>query len=138
MHSFTLLISLRHDGILTALGRAFVCGAAGPMVFEFPLDMVVIPQIKTTATLLVAEFVPLDFAVLLTLSLLLLSKRVSITRYSLYALGAMFVVFAVWAWFGFSYPSNPISYASNAISKVLGFVTVVFLFQRGSKQVTEK
>jgi hypothetical protein len=128
----------RHDGILTALGRAFVCGAAGPMVFEFPFDMIVIPQIKTTAALLVAEFVPLDFAVLLTLSLLLLSKRVSITRYSLYALGAMFIVFAVWAWFGFSYPSNPISYVSNALSKVLGFVTIVFLFQRRSRQVTEK
>jgi hypothetical protein len=128
----------RHDGILTALGRAFVCGAAGPMVFEFPFDMIVIPQIKTTATLLIAEFVPLDFAVLLTLSLLLLSKRVSITRYSLYALGAMFIVFAVWAWFGFSYPSNPISYVSNAISKVLGFLTIVFLFSKESKQIAEK
>ena len=44
----------RHDGILTALGRAFVCAAAGPMVFEFPFDMIVIPQIKAPATFLVA------------------------------------------------------------------------------------
>lgn len=127
----------RHDGIWTALGRAFVCGAAGPMVFEFPFDMIVIPHIKAPTTFLVAEFVPLDVAVLLTLSLLLLSKRVSITRYSLYSLGAMIIVFAAWAWFGFSYPANPISYVCNALSKVLGFVTIVFLFQRGSKPVAE-
>ena len=41
----------RHDGILTAFGRAFVCAAAGPMVFEFPFDMIVIPQIKASAAL---------------------------------------------------------------------------------------
>lgn len=128
----------RHDGILTALGRALVCGAAGPMVFEFVFDMIVIPQIKAPAILLVAEFIPLDFAVLLTLSLLLLSRRVSITRYSLYALGAMFIVFAVWAWFGFSYPSSPVPFTLNAVSKVLSFITIAFLFQNGSKQLTEK
>jgi hypothetical protein len=126
----------RYDGILTALGRAFVCAAAGPMIFEFPFDLIVIPQIKTTATLLAIEFVPLDFAVLLTLSLLLLSRRVHITRYSMFALGAMFVVWAVWAWFGFAYPSNPISFTLNAVSKVLSFITVAALFSAESKQVT--
>jgi hypothetical protein len=118
----------RHDGILTAFGRAFVCAAAGPMIFEFPFDMIVIPQIIAPAKLLVAEFVPLDFAVLLTLSLLLLSRRVHITRYSIYVLGAMFIIFAVWASFGFAYPSSPIPFTLNAISKVLSFITIVFLF----------
>jgi len=125
----------RHDGIWTALGRAFVCGAAGPMIFEFPFDMIVIPQIKASAIFFVAYFGPLDLAVLLTLSLLLLSKRVFVTRYSLYALGAMFTAFAVWAWFGFSYPSNPISFILNAISKVLGFISVAALFFAEPKQV---
>ncbi|HTY82030.1 MAG TPA: hypothetical protein VMB24_04545 [Dehalococcoidales bacterium] len=121
----------RHDEFWTTFGRAFICAAAGPMIFEFPFDMIVMPQIKATATFLTAYFIPLDAAVLLTLSLLLLSRRVSISRYSMYALGAMFVVFAVWAWFGYSYPSNTISYACNAISKVLGFAAIVFLFRRG-------
>jgi len=115
-----------------------VCAAAGPMVFEFPFDMIVIPQIKASALFLAVYFGTLDVAVLLTLSLLLLSRRVFITRHSLYALGAMFIVFAVWAWFGFSYPSNPISFTLNAVSKILGFVTIIFLFQRASKQVTEE
>jgi uncharacterized protein YceK len=125
----------RHDGILTALGRAFVCGAAGPMVFEFPFDMIVIPQIKAPAAYLIAYFGVLDVTVLMTLSLLLLSKRVSMTRYSLYALGAMFIVWVVWAWFGFSYPSNPISFTLNAISKVLGFISVAALFSTEPKQI---
>jgi hypothetical protein len=40
----------------------------------------------------------------------------------------MFFVFAVWALFGFSYPSTPIPFALNALSKVLSFVAGVTLF----------
>ncbi len=126
----------RRDGIWAALGNGFVGAAAGPMVFEFPFDMIVIPQIKAPAAFLIAYFGPLDIAVLMTLSLLLLSRRVYITRYSMYALGAMFIVWAVWAWFGFSYPSTPISFTLNAISKVLSFITVAALFSTEPKQVT--
>ena len=134
---FYLAYISRHEGFLTALGNGFVGAAAGPMVFEFPFDLIVIPQVKAPMTFIIAYFVSLDVAVLLTLSLLLLSRRVSITRYSMYSLGAMFIVFAVWALFGFSYPSTPISFLLNAISKVLGFITVVALFSTGSKLVTQ-
>ncbi len=118
----------RRDGILPALGNGFVGAAAGPMVFEFFFDLIVIPQIQAPATFLAAYFGTLDFAVLLTLSLLFLPRRVFVTRHSIYALGAMFIVFAIWALFGFSYPSNPASFTLNAISKVLGFITIIFLF----------
>jgi hypothetical protein len=131
-----LVYITRQAGILSALGNGFIGAASGPMIFEFPFDLIVIPQIKAPVAFLAVYFGTLDIAVLLTLSLLLLSKRVSITRYSLYALGAMFIVFAVWARFGYSYPSNPISFTLNAISKVLGFATVVALFCTGPKKST--
>ena len=37
-------------------------------------------------------------------------------------------VFAVWALVGFGYPSAPVPFAFNAISKLLAFVTVLTLF----------
>jgi len=40
----------------------------------------------------------------------------------------MILVFALWALEGYSYPSNPIAFALNAVSKVLAFVTVGSLF----------
>ena len=37
-------------------------------------------------------------------------------------------MFAIWAAFGFTYPSAPIPIALNAISKVLCFVAAITLF----------
>jgi hypothetical protein len=136
--TFIYLVCIsRRDGVLAALGNGLVGAAAGPMVFEFPFDLIVIPQINAPASFLAAYFVPLDIAVLITLSLLLISRRVFLTRYSLYAFGAMFLVFAVWAEFGFAYPSTPLSFALNAISKVLGFIAVAALFSMEPKQTKQ-
>jgi hypothetical protein len=132
-----LFYIFRREGFLAALGNGFVGAAAGPMVFEFPFDLIVIPQIKAPTTFLIAYFVPLDFAVLLTLSLILLSRHVSISKYSLYALAGMFIVFVVWALLGFAYPSTPVSFIPNAVSKVLGFLSVAALFSRGPKEETQ-
>lgn len=126
----------RRDGIMAALRNGFVAFAAGPMIFEFPFDMIVIPQIKAPAAFLIAYFGILDVSVLFTLALLMLLKRIYVTKMSIYTLGAMFIVFAVWALFGFAYPANPISFTLNTISKVLGFVTVVTLFSTEPKQIT--
>jgi hypothetical protein len=40
----------------------------------------------------------------------------------------MFVVFAIWALFGFAYPSAPITIALNVLSKVLAFAAAATLF----------
>lgn len=40
----------------------------------------------------------------------------------------LFVVLAIWAAFGFSYPSNPLDVALNDISKVLCFVAAITIF----------
>jgi hypothetical protein len=50
------------------------------------------------------------------------------SKYTLFSLAAMFLVFAIWALFGFSYPSYPIPFALNAVSKILSFVAAVTLF----------
>jgi hypothetical protein len=42
----------------------------------------------------------------------------------------MLGVFAVWAGFGFGYPSDPASTTLNIVSKILAFVTVLTLFLR--------
>lgn len=40
----------------------------------------------------------------------------------------MLAVFAVWALYGFGYPSAPLPYALNVLSKILAFVTALSLF----------
>jgi hypothetical protein len=40
----------------------------------------------------------------------------------------MLAVFAVWALFGFGYPSAPVPITLNVLSKILAFVTVLTLF----------
>jgi hypothetical protein len=40
----------------------------------------------------------------------------------------MFMVFGVWAMFGFGFPANPVSYGLNVISKLLCFATAILLF----------
>jgi hypothetical protein len=50
----------------------------------------------------------------------------------------MFLVFAIWAAFGFSYPSTPIPIALNAISKVLCFVAAITLFLPRKENLAEE
>ena len=73
-------------------------------------------------------FLPLFILEIASFSLLTLSPLMKISKLTLFSLGAMFFVFAIWALFGFSYPSSPIPFALNAISKVLSFVTAITPF----------
>ena len=98
----------RKGGILSTLGNGFTGAVAGPMVFEFPFDLIVIPLLNIGTMGIIIFFGPLFTIIFTTLALVLFSKRTAITKYSLYSLAAMFLVFAVWAVEGLSYPSNPI------------------------------
>jgi hypothetical protein len=73
-------------------------------------------------------FLPLFLVELCTISLLTLLPSMRITRNSCYALASMFAVFAVWAVFGFAFPSEPLPLALNFISKILCFVAAIMLF----------
>ena len=74
-----------------------------------------------------------------TLSLLTMSPLVKLSRGALFAFASMLAVFAVWALFGFAYPSTLVPTALNMLSKILAFVTVLCLFlpqrARASTQV---
>jgi hypothetical protein len=125
-----LLIS-RRQGWKAALGSAIVGAAAGLMIFELPFDLIImwrLPEPAPPNLYRYLTFLPLFVVEIATFSLLTLSPRVRISKYSLYFLSAMFLVWTVWAWFGFSYPSDPLPTALNAISKVLSFATAITLF----------
>ncbi|HXQ93260.1 MAG TPA: hypothetical protein VN739_09675 [Nitrososphaerales archaeon] len=125
----------RRDGIRAALGRGFLAFIAGPMVFEFPFLLIVIPRVSAPLVPALIFLIPLFTIIFTTLSMLLFSRKVAITRYSIYFFGAMILVFAVWALDGYSYPSNSTSFLLNAISKVLGFAAVSTLFVKSSQKI---
>jgi hypothetical protein len=127
--SFIIIAYLsRAHGVKFALGSAFVGTAAAPMIFELPFDLIVIGRANAPPFLALLFFMPLFLVEVSTMSLLFLSPLTNLSKYTLFSLSGMFIVFAVWAFFGFSYPSNPLSFTLNSISKVLSFTTAITLF----------
>jgi hypothetical protein len=128
----------RKDGVKSALGNGFLAFIAGPMAFEFPFVVIVAPRAEGLSVFPLAEvvfFASLVSIIFTTLSLLLLSRRVSITRSSMYLYGSMILVFGLWAADGFSYPAEPLAFTLNAISKILGFASIGALFKSGERRV---
>jgi hypothetical protein len=106
----------RNHGLKVALGSAFVGTAAAPMIFELPFDLIVMgrtyPPVPPAPNLFrLLFFLPLFLVEISTFSLLTFSPLTKLSRYTLFSLAGMFLVFAVWAFFGFSYPSDPIPFA---------------------------
>jgi len=128
----------RHDGLPSALGNGFLAFIAGPMAFELPFLLIVIPRVNAPLIPALIFLIPLFTIIFTTLSMLLFSRRVAITKNSFYIYSAMIFVFAVWALEGYSYPSNPTAFILNAISKVLGFASVAALFVTKSKGASSK
>ena len=103
------------------------------MIFEFPFDLIVMartypPLPPDPALYRVLFFAPLFLVEFTTLSLLTLSPVVKLTRATFFSFALMLAVFAVWALFGFAFPSAPAPYALNALSKVLAFAVTLSLF----------
>ena len=65
--------------------------------------------------------------------MLTFSPFMKLSRATLFLLAGMFVIFAVWAMFGFAYPATPLPIALNMISKVLAFAAAVSLFLPAEK-----
>jgi hypothetical protein len=132
--TFCIVVWLtRRSGWRVALGSGFVAACAAPMLFELPFDLIVaartVPPIPPRPELFRALFFfPLFIVEFATVSLLTLLPPMRITRGALYALAAMFPVFALWAVFGFGYPNVPVDWTLNVISKILCFVAAVLLF----------
>jgi hypothetical protein len=120
-------------GWKVALASAVIGTAVAPMIFELPFDLIVMtrtnPPIPTHPMLYrQLFFLPLFLAEFSTISLLTLLPSMRITAHACYAVAGMFAVFAVWAAFGFAFPSEPLPLALNVISKILCFVAAIMLF----------
>jgi hypothetical protein len=114
-----------------AVGSAILGTIAAPLIFELPFDLQVMGRVYyPTPHILWAliYFLPLFLVEISSFAMLTLSPFMKVSRLTLFLLAGMFFVFAVWAVFGFTYPSVPISYACNATSKILAFAVAVSLF----------
>jgi hypothetical protein len=102
------------------------------MIFEFPFDLVMArtypPIPPDPAMYRVLLFTPLFLVEVTTLSLLTLSPAVRLSRAALFSFALMLGVFAVWGLSGFAYPSAPVPFALNVLSKILAFTAALSLF----------
>jgi len=126
-----IAIKSRRHGWKIAVGSAFICAAAAPLMFELPFDLMVMwrtfpAEPATRYTLL--YFLPLFMVEISTFALLTFSPLFRVTKCSLFSLGAMFFVFAVWALFGLHYPNQPLPYALNVAGKLLSFAAAITMF----------
>jgi hypothetical protein len=53
---------------------------------------------------------------------------VRLSRTAFFFVALMLVVFAVWGLSGFAYPSTPVPFALNVVSKILAFAAALSLF----------
>ena len=133
--TFFVIAVTGQPGGRTALLGALVGAMAGPMVFEFPFDLVVMtrtypPLPPDPALYRVLFFAPLFLTEVITLALLTLSPMARLSRATFFSFALMLAVFAVWALAGFGYPSAPLPIVLNVISKLLAFATVLTMFLR--------
>ena len=123
-----ILLGRSYDWPVRLAGAA-IGALAAPMIFEFPFDFIVMTRItQVPASHLVAFFVPLYLIEIVTLALLAASPMVRLRRVTCFGFASILLVFAIWALFGFGYPSTEPAYALNVVSKILAFVTALTLF----------
>jgi len=128
-----ILYLTRRWGWKIALASAVIGTAAALMIFEFPFDLIIMarsnPPIPAHPMLYrQLLYLPLFLAEFSTLSLLMLLPSMRVTAYAAYAVAGMFLLFAVWAFFGFAFPAEPLPLALNVVSKILCFVAAIMLF----------
>ena len=123
----------RSHGWRAALGSAAIGAVVAPMIFEFPFDLVVMartypPIPPDPAWYRVLFFAPLFLVEFTTLALLMLSPMVKLSRAAFCWFAVMLAVFAVWGLSGFGYPSAPLPFALNVLSKIVAFAVALSLF----------
>jgi hypothetical protein len=131
--TFFIIAVTAKPGGRTAVISAAIAAMAAPMVFELPFDLIVMartyPPIPPHPALYrVLFFAPLFLVEITTLALLTWSPMIRLSRATFFAFALMLAAFAVWALAGFEYPSAPVPYALNVVSKLLAFVTILTLF----------
>jgi hypothetical protein len=126
-----ILVLTKHHGWKMALGSAVLGAMAAPWIFELPFDLIIVWNVYTPLPALSFKglyFLPLLLIEISTFSLLTFSPLVKLSRWTFFSLSAMFLIFTIWAAFGFPFPSAPIPIALNVISKIICFVVAITLF----------
>jgi hypothetical protein len=128
-----LIVTRRSLSAGPRLASAAIAAIAAPMIFELPFDLIIMARTYPAipphpAAYRALFFVPLFLIEITTLLLLRLAPTVRLTRATFFSLALMLGVFAVWAGFGFGYPSTLAPTTLNIASKILAFVTVLTLF----------
>jgi hypothetical protein len=132
--SFLIIFQINiKQGVKTAFWSAAFAAMAGPMVFELPFDLIVMgrtyPPIPPDPTVLrLLFFFPLFIVELTTISLMFFSPVFKVSKFTLYSLGGLFLVFAIWGFLSFSFAYTTEFLILNVVAKALAFVTVVTLF----------
>jgi hypothetical protein len=132
--AFVIIVVLtRKHGLKLSLFSALAGAASAAMIFELPFDLIVLnriyPPIPPAPLLFrLLFFLPLFLVELSTMSFLTFSPLTRLNKYTMFSLAGFFLVFAIWAAFGFSYPSNPLDTAFNDVSKVLCFVVGITFY----------
>jgi len=129
---FVIIVVISSRNWPVRLAGAAIGALAAPMIFEFPFDLIVMartfPHAPDPALSRVLFFAPLFLIEITTLALLTLSPMVRLSKATFFSFASILVVFAVWGLSGFGYPSAPLPYALNVLSKILAFVTALSLF----------
>ncbi|MGO9220502.1 MAG: hypothetical protein ACLP5E_22495 [Streptosporangiaceae bacterium] len=137
---FIVVLTTSTRGPVARLGSAAIGALAAPMIFELPFDLIVMtrtyPIPPDPAWYRALFFLPLFAVELTTLALLTLSPMVRLSRATFFCFALMLAVFAVWALFGFGYPSAPVPITLNVVSKILAFVTALTLFLPAGRQAS--
>jgi peptidoglycan/LPS O-acetylase OafA/YrhL len=115
------------------ISGAVIAALAAPMIFELPFDLIVMaksyPPIPPDPALYrVLVFAPLFLIEITTLAFLTLTPMVTLRKTTFVCFSLMLIVFAVWGLYGFAYPSTPLPFALNVVSKVLAFMTALTMF----------
>jgi hypothetical protein len=121
------------QGRWVRVSSAAIAAMAALAIFELPFDLIIwtriYPPVPPDPELYRALFfAPLVLVELTTLSLLSMTAMVKLSRPAFFCLALMLLVFAVWALAGFGYPSAPVPFAMNVVSKILAFVTALSLY----------
>jgi len=118
---FVILYLTWRWGWKVALASAIIGTAAAPMIFELPFDLIIMARTNPPI-----PSHPMLYRQLFFLPLFLVE------------FSTMFVVFAIWAAFGFAFPAEPLPLALNVVSKILCFVAAIMLFAwRPDAEVSE-
>jgi hypothetical protein len=128
----TILIAGSSSGPRVALTSAAIGAMAAPMIFEFPFDLIVMarthPIPPDPALYRVLFFAPLLLVEVTTLALLPMSAMVRLSRTTFFCFALMLGVFAIWALSGFGYPSAPVPFTLNVVSKILALAAGLSMF----------